>query len=51
MLRLEVPETAMSIYKQAETFRTQTGHLDMIVNKYNWCLDNALDRGPEIAVR
>ena len=35
-LGLEVPDTAMAIYKKAEVFRTQTGNLELIVNKYNW---------------
>jgi len=42
-LKLDVPDTAMAIYKKNETFRTQTGNLDLIVNKYNWILQNLLD--------
>ena len=34
-LGLEVPETATAIYCKAETFRRQTGNLDLIVNMYN----------------
>eukprot|EP00658_Telonema_sp_P-2_P053192 TRINITY_DN41646_c0_g1_i1.p1 TRINITY_DN41646_c0_g1~~TRINITY_DN41646_c0_g1_i1.p1 ORF type:complete len:150 (-),score=59.63 TRINITY_DN41646_c0_g1_i1:61-510(-) len=42
-LGLEVPDTAMAIYKKAEVFRTQTGNLELIVNKYNWTQANLLD--------
>jgi len=42
-LKLDVPDTAMAIYKKNETFRTQTGNLDLIVNKYNWVLQNLLE--------
>ena len=43
ILKLDVPDTAMAIYKRAEHFRTQTGNLDLIVNKYNWVLENLLE--------
>lgn len=42
-LGLEVPDTAMAIYRKAEVFRTQTGNLELIVNKYNWAQANLLD--------
>lgn len=42
-LEVEVPEAAMEIYKQSSLFRTQTSNLDMIVNRYNWVLDNSLE--------
>lgn len=35
LLGLEVPATALEIYKKAETFRRQTGNLDLIVFKHN----------------
>jgi len=42
-LNLDVPDTAMSIFKKAETFRTQTGNLDLITQKYNWIQNNLLE--------
>jgi len=42
-LDLEVPDTAMAIYKKAETFRQQTGNLQLVVQKYNWIKRNLLD--------
>ena len=41
--KIEIPDIAMTIYKQADVFRTQTGNLELVVNKYNWCLQNVLD--------
>ena len=38
LLGLDVPASAMEIYGRAETFRRNTGNLDLIVNMYN---DNA----------
>jgi dynein heavy chain len=35
LMHLEVPKTALDIYKKAETYRRQTGNLDLIVNMYN----------------
>ena len=35
LLGLEVPATALEIYKKAETFRRQTGNLDIIVSQHN----------------
>lgn len=35
LLELDVPESALTIYKRAEMFRQQTGNLDLIVNLYN----------------
>lgn len=35
LLGLRVPESALAIYKKAETFRKHTGNLDLIVNMYN----------------
>jgi hypothetical protein len=35
LLGLEVPATALEIYKKAETFRRQTGNLDLIVAMHN----------------
>ncbi len=38
LLGLEVPPSALDIYKKAETYRKQTGNLDLMVNKYNRCV-------------
>jgi dynein heavy chain len=35
LLGLEVPSSALEIYKKAETFRRQTGNLDLLVSMYN----------------
>ena len=35
LLKLDVPSSALDIYRKAETYRTQTGNLDLIVNMYN----------------
>jgi dynein heavy chain len=35
LLGLDVPASAMEIYGRAETFRRNTGNLDLIVNMYN----------------
>ena len=35
LLELDVPDTALQIYRKAEVFRRQTGNLDLIVNMYN----------------
>jgi len=35
LLGLEVPSSALEIYKKAETFRRQTGNLDLLVGMYN----------------
>eukprot|EP00741_Cyanophora_paradoxa_P005992 tig00000955_g5810.t1 len=35
LLGLEIPDSAMQIYKKAETFRTQIGNLELIVNTHN----------------
>jgi dynein heavy chain len=35
LLGLEVPPSALEVYKKAETFRRQTGSLDLIVTMYN----------------
>ena len=43
LLNLEVPESAMSIFEMAETYRQQTGNLDLIVNIYNSILETVLD--------
>ena len=43
LLGLEVPQSAMTIYSMAETYRQQTGNLDLIVNIYNSILDTVLD--------
>ena len=42
-LDLDVPDTAMAIFKKAETFRTQTGNLQLVVQKYNWIQRNLLE--------
>ncbi len=42
LLRLEVPENALRIYQQVETFRRWTGNLDLIVNIYNDVLKQLL---------
>lgn len=36
-------ESAMAIFEQAETFRQQTGNLDLITNIYNSILETVLD--------
>jgi len=38
-----VPETALSIYRNVETYRQYTGQLELIVNAYNHALDNMID--------
>eukprot|EP00960_Hanusia_phi_P039486 753915-Hanusia_phi.AAC.17 len=43
LLGLEVPQSAMTIYSMAETYRQQTGNLDLIVNIYNSILETVLD--------
>ena len=43
MLNIEVPESAMKIFEKNETFRQQTGNLDIIVNTYNKILETLLD--------
>ena len=43
MLQIEVPESATKIYEKNETFRQQTGNLDIIVNTYNNMLETLLD--------
>ena len=35
LLGLEVPGSALEIFQKAETFRRQTGNLDLLVNMYN----------------
>lgn len=35
LLGLRVPDSALSIYKKAETFRKHTGNLDLIINMHN----------------
>lgn len=35
LLGLRVPDSALEIYKRAETFRKHTGNLDLIVNMHN----------------
>ena len=35
LLSLDVPESALLIFKKGETYRRQTGNLDLIVNMYN----------------
>ena len=41
-LGIEVPASAMQIYKNNEIFRQQTGNLDLIVNIYNKMLETLL---------
>jgi len=43
MLDIQVPEEATKIFEKNETFRQQTGNLDMIVNTYNKILETLLD--------
>mmetsp|Transcript_13737 Transcript_13737/g.31794 ORF Transcript_13737/g.31794 Transcript_13737/m.31794 type:complete len:4493 (-) Transcript_13737:49-13527(-) len=43
LLKIEVPESAMQIFKKAETFRQQTGNLELIVNIYNHMLSTLLE--------
>ncbi len=39
LLGLEVPGSALEIFQKAETFRRQTGNLDLLVNMWVWgCL-------------
>lgn len=35
IMGIDIPETALNIYRKAEVFRRQTGNLDLIVNMYN----------------
>ena len=42
-LGVTVPEAALAIYRNEETFRVQTGNLDLIVNLYNHILKTLLD--------
>ena len=42
LLGLEVPDSALQIYKKAEVFRRQTGNLDLIVNMYNSMIKSLL---------
>ena len=43
LLGLEVPDSALHIFELAETYRQQTGNLDLIVNIYNSILETVLD--------
>jgi len=43
LLNIQVPESAMQIYSKAETFRQQTGNLELIVNTYNNMLATLLE--------
>lgn len=38
-----VPETALSIYRNVETYRQYTGQLELIVNAYNHALGSMID--------
>jgi len=42
ILKISVPESASQVYQKAETFRQQTGNLDLIVNIYNKMLETLL---------
>ncbi len=42
LLHLEVPESALRIYQQVETFRRWTGNLELVVNIYNGVLKQLL---------
>ena len=42
LLGLQVPDTALDIYRNVETFRSWTGQLDMVVNKNNLNLARTL---------
>jgi dynein axonemal heavy chain len=42
LLGLEVPSTALDIYEQANTFRTQIGNLQLIVSMYNEMMSTLL---------
>ena len=42
LLGLEVPMSALEVYKKAETFRRQTGNLDLIVQMYNQMMKEML---------
>ena len=35
LLKLDVPDSALEIYKKAEQYRSQTGNLELIVQIYN----------------
>jgi dynein heavy chain len=39
LLGLDVPEAALKVYQQVETFRSWTGNMDLIVNMNNEALD------------
>ena len=43
MLGVECPESATKIFEKNETFRQQTGNLDIIVNTYNNILETLLE--------
>jgi dynein heavy chain len=43
MLNIDIPESAQKIFEKNETFRQQTGNLDIIVNTYNKILETLLD--------
>ena len=43
MLKIEVPDSATQIFSKNETYRQQTGNLDLIVNIYNDMLRTLLD--------
>ena len=43
LLEVNVPDAALKIYKRAETFRKQTGNLELIVNIYNGILVTLMD--------
>jgi dynein heavy chain len=40
---IEVPDSALQIYSKAETFRQQTGNLELIVNTYNNIMTTLID--------
>eukprot|EP00854_Cymbomonas_tetramitiformis_P002137 gene2137-2836_t len=42
-LGIEVPENSLKIYKRGESFRQQTGNLDLIANIYNEIQNTMLD--------
>eukprot|EP00961_Rhodomonas_salina_P114542 1541201-Rhodomonas_salina.2 len=42
LMKLDIPESAASIFDKAEVYRQHTGYLDLIVNIYNHILETVL---------
>eukprot|EP00741_Cyanophora_paradoxa_P016051 tig00000042_g15496.t1 len=43
LLKLDIPDSAMQIFKKAEVFRTQIGNLDLITQTFNTMMATMLD--------